>query len=62
MGNGKRFKCSYSEVTVTGDVLQILVDTNTGVNYLAHCFKNGDIISSSLTVLINEDGKPVITK
>ena len=50
----KRFKLIYSETMGTN---QIFVDTVTGVNYYYH---NGGY-GGGLTVLLNKDGKPVVT-
>ena len=52
----KRFKKTYSQGTV--NVTEIWVDTETGVNYI-FCF-NG--YSGGMTVLLDSEGKPVITK
>lgn len=51
-----RFKKVYSQGTL--DVVEIWVDTETGVNYVFH--KNG--YAAGLTVLLDEEGKPVVTK
>ena len=51
-----RFKKIYQQGTI--DVIEIWVDTETGVNYLfiASGFGGG------LTPLLDKDGKPIITK
>lgn len=50
----KRFIKVYSESMGSN---QIYVDTLTGVNYFYH----SDGYSGGLTVLLDKDGKPVIT-
>ena len=54
MSKKKRFKKVYSQDLGT---CTILVDTETGVNYLS--VNNG--YSGGLTPLLDRDGKPVIT-
>lgn len=51
----KRFIKSYSQ---DAGATQIWVDTETGVNYLYH--SSG--YAGGLTPLLDEDGKPVVTK
>ncbi len=51
----ERFKVIYSQGTLTQ--IQILQDIETGVNYLV---RNGDG-GTAITVLLDKDGKPVIT-
>ena len=51
----ERFKKIYKQGTL--DVVEILVDTETGVNYLFH--KSG--YAGGLTPLLDKDGKPVVT-
>lgn len=51
----KRFVKTYSQGTV--ECCQIWVDTKTGVNYL---YKVSGY-SGGLTVLVDADGKPVVT-
>lgn len=55
MKNTKRFKKIYSQGSL--DVIEILVDLETGVNYLY--YQSGH--SGGLTPLLDEEGKPVIT-
>lgn len=55
MTEKKRFKKIYSQGTV--NVLEIWVDRATGVNYLF----TGEGYAGGLTVLLDKDGKPVIT-
>lgn len=55
MWNEERFKKVYSQGVVT--TMEIWVDMETGVNYLYHA--SG--YSGGLTVLLDSDGKPVIT-
>lgn len=50
-----RFEKVYSQGVV--NVVEIWVDRETGVNYLFHGSGN----AGGLTVLLNADGKPVIT-
>lgn len=52
---GKRFVKTYSQGQLT--VFEIWVDTVTGVNYLYR--ENGN--SGGLTVLVDREGRPVIT-
>lgn len=54
MTKEKRFKRIYSQEMGS---TEIWVDKETGVNYLFHA--SG--YSGGLTVLLNKDGKPVIT-
>ena len=54
MAKEKRFKRIYSQEMGS---TEIWVDKETGVNYLFHA--SG--YSGGLTVLLNKDGKPVIT-
>lgn len=51
-----RFQKVYSQGII--DVCEIWVDTATGVNYLFH--KDGN--AAGFTPLLNQDGKPVVTK
>ena len=50
-----RFKKIYQQGTI--DVVEIWVDTVTGVNYVFK--RNGN--ASGLTPLLDKDGKPVVT-
>lgn len=52
----KRFVRTYTQ-GFWGRAMEIWVDRATGVNYL--CTQNGH--SGGLTVLLDADGKPVIT-
>ncbi|MCI9507730.1 MAG: xylan 1,4-beta-xylosidase [Oscillospiraceae bacterium] len=52
----KHFEKIFTQGTV--DVVEIWVDTETGVNYLFHRCGN----AGGLTPLLDKDGKPVITK
>lgn len=54
MAKYKRFEKVYSQAS--GSV-EILVDKETGVNYLYHAKGYG----GGLTVLLDKDGKPIIT-
>ena len=50
-----RFQKVYSQGTL--DVMEIWVDTETGVNYLFHYSGN----AAGLTVLLDREGRPVLT-
>ena len=54
MAKEKRFIKTYSQKM---GATEILVDKETGVNYLFHA--SG--YSGGLTVLVDKDGKPIIT-
>ena len=51
-----RFKKIYSQGAV--DVIEIWVDTETGINYLFHF--NG--AAAGFTPLLDKEGKPVVTR
>lgn len=51
-----RFQKVYSQGTI--NVVEIWVDTETGVNYMFH--RDGN--ASGLTPLLSMDGKPVVTR
>ena len=53
--NMERFKKIYSQGKI--DVIEIWVDTETGVNYVFH--RNGN--AAGFTPLIDKDGKPIVT-
>ena len=55
--NSERFVKSYKEGTFGGNGFEIWVDVETGVNYLWR----GAGYGGGLTVLLDRDGKPVIT-
>ena len=55
MAKNERFKIVYSQGTV--DVTQILVDTETGVNYVFRKVA----YAGGLTPLLDKDGKPGIS-
>jgi len=55
MAKRDRFEKVYSQGAMTGT--EIWVDKETGVNYLYH-FSG---YSGGMTVLLDKDGKPVIT-
>lgn len=50
-----RFKKIYQQGTI--DVIEIWVDTETGVQYVFH--RNGN--AAGFTPLLDKDGKPVVT-
>jgi hypothetical protein len=54
MAKDKRFEKVYSQSLGT---IEILVDKETGVNYLFH--SSG--YAGGLTVLLGKDGKPIVT-
>lgn len=54
-GDDKRFEKVYSQGTMS--TTEIWVDRETGVNYLFRA--NG--YAGGLTVLLDKDGKPVVT-
>ena len=54
MANDKRFERIYKQDMGS---TEIWVDRETGVNYLYH--SNG--YSGGLTVLVDKDGKPIVT-
>ena len=51
----ERFRKTYAQGAL--DVMEVWVDTETGVNYLFH--RNGN--ASGLTPLLDKDGKPGVT-
>ena len=57
MAQDKRFIKTYTQGGFAGNLMQIWVDKQTGVNYLYAA--SG--YSGGLTVLLNRDGTPVIT-
>ena len=56
MGNQKRFERIYRQGGLTGQI-EIFVDRETGVNYV---FRSSGY-SGGMTVLLDREGKPVIT-
>ena len=56
MAKDNRFEKVYSQSTFSGST-QILVDKETGVNYIYHSSGYG----GGLTPLLDREGKPVIT-
>ena len=54
----KRFEVIQSQGSGFFNFYQVIVDKQTGVNYL--CVKTG--YGSGLTPLLDENGKPVVTK
>ena len=55
MFDDKRFEKTYSQGTL--NVTEVWVDRQTGVNYVFHASGN----AGGMTVLLDRDGKPVIT-
>ena len=56
MGKNERFEKIYSQGVMS--TVEIWVDKDTGVNYI---FRQ-DGHSGGMTVLLDKDGKPVVTK
>ena len=56
MSKSERFEKVYSQGSL--NVTEIWVDKETGVNYIFHA--SG--YSGGMTVLLDKDGKPVITR
>ena len=52
----ERFKKIYQQGTI--DVMEIWVDTQTGVNYVFH--RSG--IAAGFTPLLDKEGKPVVSQ
>lgn len=52
----KRFKTVYDQGNM-GSRCKIIVDTQTGINYLA----NIEGYAGGITVLLDKDGKPVVS-
>jgi hypothetical protein len=57
MAKEKRFNIAYSQSSFSGGTTLVLVDKETGVNYLFH--QNGN--AGGMTPLLDRDGNPVIT-
>lgn len=55
---GTRFAVIYQEATIV-PLTQILVDKETGIQYLVHCPLAG---AAGMTVLLGQDGKPLLYK
>jgi hypothetical protein len=51
----ERFKVIYKQGTMAP--IKLIVDTETGVTYMFHAWCN----SGGMSVLLDKDGKPVIT-
>ena len=51
----ERFKKIYTQGVVS--IMEIWVDTETGINYLFH--RDGN--ASGFTPLLDKDGKPIVT-
>lgn len=52
----ERFKKIYQQGTI--DIIEIWLDTLTGINYLFH--RNGN--AAGITVLLDKDAKPMKSK
>lgn len=57
MADGKRFVKIFSQSGFVNNTFEIYVDRETGVNYLYAAAGYG----AGLTVLLDRDGKPVIS-
>ena len=59
-----RFKKLYDSSESVGyrEEVNVLVDTETGINYLIYTYERTNGIGSGITVLVDKNGKPVITK
>ena len=57
MADEKRFVKTYTQSGLTGNLMQIWVDRETGVNYLY----SASGYAGGLTVLLNRDGTPVVS-
>lgn len=57
MASDKRFIKTYSQGGFAGNLIQIWVDKQTGVNYLY----SASGYAGGMTVLLNRDGTPVVT-
>ncbi len=55
-----RFVETYSHGLT--DIQKVLVDTETGVNYLLVSSSSNGSVGWGLTVLLDPDGKPVVTQ
>ncbi len=58
MKNEKRFEVVYKEGNAFGMEIKILIDKETGVNYIF----TASGYAGGLSPLLDADGKPVITK
>ena len=56
--NPKRFVWRDKEMKGICREADVIIDTETGVNYLLVVYGNG----AGLTPLIDEDGKPIVTR
>lgn len=60
--NGKRFIKTHMQQYGLANRIYILVDRETGVNYLLTGFLASSGVScTGMTVLVDTDGKPIIT-
>lgn len=60
--NGKRFIKTHMQQQGLANRIYILVDRETGVNYLLTGFLASSGVScTGMTVLVDTDGKPIIT-
>lgn len=55
----QRFVETYSQGTLSGNLRRIVVDTQTGVNYLLMSSNVGG--GAGVCVLVDKDGKPFVT-
>jgi hypothetical protein len=54
-----RFEIVYSQRFDISDRMDLIRDKETGVNYLRTWFNNS---AGGVTVLVDKDGKPIITR
>ena len=55
----KRFVNTYSQGALSANLRQVIVDTETGVNYLI--VGNNITAGTGACVLVDQDGKPLVT-
>lgn len=53
-----RFEMTHIENQAIGMTTSVLVDKETGVNYL---FRQSGVYAGGLTVLVDRDGRPIVT-
>ena len=58
MKKDNRFEIVYEQSSFGNGFCEVLIDKETGVNYLYRAFGQG----GGLTVLMDKDGKPLITQ
>lgn len=55
---GNRFEVTFVQKITLGSTIEVWVDKETGVNYIYR----RDGYSGGLTVMLDADGKPVVSK